>query len=133
MGKRLFVGNLAFDTQDADLRELFSRAGAVVSASIVIDRATARSRGFGFVEMGSEEEARRAVSELSGAQLQGRAINVSEARERGEAPPPRPAGSPRPGGPPVRNFGPDLPPMDRGFRKNGKSRRGVRGRKRSIY
>ena len=128
MGKKLFVGNLSFETRDADLKELFAKAGTCVSAAIVMDRATARSRGFGFVEMGSDEEARRAVAELNGSQIHGRAINVSEARERSEGPrPPRPSSGPSGG------FGPDRPPAGKGFRKDGKSRRGLRGRKRSIF
>lgn len=126
MGKKLFVGNLSFDTRDAELKELFSRAGTCLSAVIVMDRATSRPRGFGFVEMGSDEEARRAVAELNGADLQGRAINVSEARERT-------AGAPVSMPPRSQSFGPDRPPAGKGFRKDGKSRRGLRGRKRSIF
>jgi RNA recognition motif-containing protein len=131
VAKKLFVGNLSFDTHDAELKELFTRAGSCVSAVIVMDRATGRSRGFGFVEMASDEEALRAVSELNGADLQGRAISVNEARERSERSE-RPEG--RPPSFPARSqsFGPDRPPAGRGFRKDGKSRRGVRGRKRSI-
>src|SRR5206468_12453770 len=82
MGKKLFVGNLSFDTTSADLEALFSQAGTCESAAVITDRATGRSRGFGFVEMSSASEAERAVAELNGHELQGRKLNVSEARER---------------------------------------------------
>lgn len=135
VAKKLFVGNLAFETKDADLRTFFTKVGTCVSAVVVMDRETSRSRGFGFVEMSSDTEALRAVSELNGAELQGRAINVNEARERSADRPgpsssmPSPSFAPRR---PQRSFGPDRPPADKGFRKEGKSRRGVRGKKRSI-
>src|SRR5262249_4004999 len=82
MGKKLFVGNLSFDTTSADLEALFAEAGTCQWAAVIPDRGTGRSRGFGFVEMGSEEEAERAIAELNGRELQGRKLNVSEARER---------------------------------------------------
>src|SRR3989442_417327 len=82
MGKKLFVGNLSFDTTSADLEALFSQAGTCESAAVITDRATGRSRGFGFVEMSSASEAERAIAELNGHELQGRKLNVSEARER---------------------------------------------------
>ncbi|HYY05541.1 MAG TPA: RNA-binding protein [Candidatus Limnocylindria bacterium] len=82
MGKKLFVGNLSFDTTSADLEALFSQAGTCESAAVITDRATGRSRGFGFVEMSSTSEAERAIAELNGHELQGRKLNVSEARER---------------------------------------------------
>jgi len=91
MGKKLFVGNLNFKTTDDDLRTLFAQAGTIESATVMMDRATGRSRGFGFVEMSSDEEAEKAVKELNGHELQGRALNVNEARERTP-------GGPRPGG-----------------------------------
>jgi RNA recognition motif-containing protein len=125
MGKKLFVGNLSFDASDADLRQLFSTVGTCVSATILTDRMTGRSRGFGFVEMGSDDEARRAIAQLNGSELQGRKIGVSEARERGEQGPPRSFSAPR-------SFGPDLPPSRPRFRREGGSRRGLRGRKRSL-
>jgi len=131
MGKKLFVGNLSFDTTDADLRELFSAAGTCVNATVLMDRATGKSRGFGFVEMSSEEEAQRTISLLNDRELQGRRISVSEARERGAAPLARSAG-PWKGSAPTRSFGPDLPPSRPRFRKEGGSRRGLRGRKRSL-
>src|SRR2546429_314715 len=82
MGKKLFVGNLSFDTTSADLEALFSQAGTCESAAVITDRATGRSRGFGFVEMSSASEAERAIAELNAHELQGRKLNVSEARER---------------------------------------------------
>jgi cold-inducible RNA-binding protein len=82
MGRKIFVGNLAFDTTNQDLEALFATIGTCESASVVTDRATGRSRGFGFVEMSSQDEARRAIAELNGREVQGRAINVSEAKER---------------------------------------------------
>lgn len=128
MGTRLFVGNLSFDVSDDDLRQAFSEAGSCSSASIVRDRMTGKSRGFGFVEMTTEEEAKRAVSTLNGRDLQGRAMNVSEARERGAADrgAPRMPGSFRSFGPPMGS--PEPPP----FRKEGGSRRGLRAKKRSL-
>lgn len=126
MGTRLFVGSLAYETTDDDLRAAFSNAGTCQSASVVRDRMTGRSRGFGFVEMASEDEARRAIETLNGTELGGRTISVSEARERSEG-----RGAPRTG--PPRNFGP--PAGGSGeprFRKDGGSRRGLRARKRSL-
>jgi len=125
MGKRLFVGNLSFDTSDADLRGLFSTVGTCVSVSIMMDRMTGRSRGFGFVEMSAPDEAQRAITQLNGRELQDRAISVSEARERFEQNRDRAAGS-------SRSFGPDLPPSRPPFRKQRGSRRGLRGQKRSL-
>jgi RNA recognition motif-containing protein len=125
MGTRLFVGNLSFDVSDDDLRQAFSEAGSCSSASIVRDRMTGKSRGFGFVEMSTEEEAQRAVSTLNGRDLQGRAMNVSEARERGAAERSAPRMSS------FRSFGPSAPEPPP-FRKEGGSRRGLRGKKRSL-
>ena len=82
MGKKIFVGNLSFDTTSADLESLFSQVGTCESASVITDRATGRSRGFGFVEMSSDSEAEKAIADLNGRELQGRKLNVSEARER---------------------------------------------------
>jgi cold-inducible RNA-binding protein len=128
MGEKLFVGNLSFDTTDADLREFFSTAGTCQSATVLMDRATGKSRGFGFVEMSTAEEAQRAIGLLNDRELHGRRINVSQARERGA---PRSAESWK-GSTPARSFGPDLPPSRPRFRKEGGSRRGLRGRKRSL-
>jgi RNA recognition motif-containing protein len=93
MGKKLFVGNLNFKTNDDDLRTLFSQAGTCDSATVMMDRATGRSRGFGFVEMSTDEEAEKAVQQFNGYDFQGRALNVNEARERVPG-----GGGPRPGG-----------------------------------
>jgi cold-inducible RNA-binding protein len=82
MGKKIFVGNLPFATTDEDLERLFSQYGSCESARVITDRDSGRSRGFGFVEMSSNEEADRAIEELDGHELSGRSINVSEARER---------------------------------------------------
>ena len=82
MGKKLFVGNLSFETTSADLEALFAEVGSCESASVITDRDTGRSRGFGFVEMGSNDEAQKAIATLNGRDVQGRQLNVSEARER---------------------------------------------------
>lgn len=82
MGKKLFVGNLAFSTTGSDLEALFVSAGTVESATVVSDRETGRSRGFGFVEMSTSIEASKAIQELNGKDVGGRQINVSEAKER---------------------------------------------------
>ena len=80
---RLFVGNLAYSTTEDRLRQEFERFGNVTSVAVVIDRMSGRSRGFGFVEFATSEEGQAAMSELNGAQLDGREIVVNEARERG--------------------------------------------------
>ena len=82
MGKKLFVGNLSFDTTSADLEALFGEAGTCESAAVITDRATGRSRGFGFVELSTSAEAQKAIADLNGRELQGRTLNVSEAHER---------------------------------------------------
>jgi RNA recognition motif-containing protein len=82
MGRKIFVGNLSFDTTSKDLEGLFASAGTCESASVITDRDTGRSRGFGFVEMSSASEAQKAIQELNGKELQGRALKVSEANER---------------------------------------------------
>jgi len=93
MGKKLFVGNLTFSVTGADLEALFASAGTVESATVVSDRDSGRSRGFGFVEMSSSAEASKAIAELNGRDVGGRQINVSEAKARE----PRSGGG-RPGG-----------------------------------
>ena len=80
MNKKLFVGSLSWGTTDEALKDLFSAAGTVVSASVIIDRQTNRSKGFGFVEMSTEEEAQAAIDTLNGKECDGRQIAVSEAR-----------------------------------------------------
>ena len=82
MGKKLFVGNIAFSATGSDLESLFASAGTVESATVVSDRETGRSRGFGFVEMSTSTEAMKAIQELNGRDVGGRQINVSEAKER---------------------------------------------------
>lgn len=82
MATRLFVGSLAWATNDDSLKDFFSGAGNVVSANVIVDRDTNRSKGFGFVEMSSDEEAKKAIDELNGKELDGRSIVVSEARPR---------------------------------------------------
>ena len=86
MGNKLFVGSLPFETTDAELSEVFSKAGTVESANVITDRNTGRSRGFGFVEMSNDEEAKKAIEELNGSDLKGRNIVVSEAKPREERP-----------------------------------------------
>lgn len=82
MSTKLYVGNLSFDTSSQDLETMFAEAGTVQSASIVEDRDTGRSRGFGFVEMSSKEEAQTAISTFDGKDLDGRNIKVNEAKPR---------------------------------------------------
>ncbi len=82
MGKKVFVGNLSFNTTSADLESLFSEIGTCDSATVVTDRETGRSRGFGFVEMTSASDADKAISTLNGREIDGRQINVSEAKAR---------------------------------------------------
>ncbi len=83
MGKRLYVGNLSYSVTEADLREAFGADGQeVVEVRIATDRDTGRPRGFAFVEMGTDEEAETVMRNLNGRDLQGRALNISEARER---------------------------------------------------
>jgi len=79
---KLYVGNLAFATSSQDLQELFAQAGTVESASVVEDRETGRSRGFGFVEMSSKEEGAAAIAQFNGKEVNGRALNVNEAKPR---------------------------------------------------
>ena len=82
MGRRLYVGNLSYDTNELELREVFGKFGTVADAKVVMDRETGRPRGFAFVEMSSDQEAQTAISELNGRELGGRALNVNEAQER---------------------------------------------------
>jgi len=82
MATKLYVGNLAFQTTSEELQELFAQAGTVQSASVVEDRDTGRSRGFGFVEMSSNEEAAAAIDQFNGKEVNGRALKVNEAKPR---------------------------------------------------
>jgi RNA recognition motif-containing protein len=95
MSKKLYVGNLAFQTTSQDLQELFAQAGTVESASIIEDRDTGRSKGFAFVEMSTEEEAAAAIDQFNGKELAGRMLKVNEARPKES----------RPGGGGGRGFG----------------------------
>ncbi len=88
MGKKLYVGNLAYSVRDNDLEQAFGEFGAVASAKVMMERETGRSKGFGFVEMGSDAEALAAIEGLNGQSLAGRALTVNEARPME----PRPAG-----------------------------------------
>jgi RNA recognition motif-containing protein len=79
---KLYVGNLSFQTNSQELQQLFAQAGTVESASVVEDRDTGRSRGFGFVEMSSKEEGTAAIEQFNGKEMNGRALNVNEAKPR---------------------------------------------------
>ena len=82
MGRKLYVGNLPYSTNEDELRELFSRAGGVDTVSVIRDNATGRARGFAFVEMASDSDAQKAVTELNGTQLGGRTLAINEARPK---------------------------------------------------
>ena len=84
MGTKLYVGNLGYDVSDADLMQLFGEHGTVGSATVIMDKATGRSKGFGFVEMSTDEEAQAAISALNGRDHSGRALTVNEAKPRTE-------------------------------------------------
>ncbi|MCC7009864.1 MAG: RNA-binding protein [Acidobacteria bacterium] len=95
MNRRLYVGNLSFSTQEQTLEQTFAAYGPVESVRLVRDKATGQSRGFGFVEMGSDEGARAAIEQLNESQLEGRRLTVNEARPqepRGDRPFARPGG-----------------------------------------
>jgi len=82
MGKKIYVGNLSYDTNEAGLNDLFQQHGKVVSAKVITDRDSGRSKGFGFVEMGTEDEARAAIAALNGATLDGRQLKVNESIDK---------------------------------------------------
>lgn len=84
MAKKLYVGNLSYDTTEAKIRELFAQAGEVESVALITDRETGRMKGFGFVEMGSEEGCREAIKRFNGYSLDNRELTVNEARPREE-------------------------------------------------
>lgn len=86
MGQKLYVGNLSYETTDSDLSDLFSAHGTVQSAQVIKDRDTGRSKGFGFVEMGTSEQAQAAIAAVNGQQVDGRSLTVNEARPREERP-----------------------------------------------
>jgi len=91
MAKKIYVGNLSFQTTDADLNDMFSEVGQVESVQIITDRDTGRSKGFGFVEMSDDEAAAKAIERFNGKEVNGRALTVNEAR-------PKESGSRGPGG-----------------------------------
>ena len=82
MGKKLYVGNLAYSVTDGDLEQMFQAHGNVQSAQVIMDRDTGRSKGFGFVEMGSDQEAQAAIAAMNGKEVEGRALTVNEARPK---------------------------------------------------
>ena len=84
MGKKLYVGNLTYGVTDSSLQQLFAVHGTVQSAQVIMDRDTGRSKGFGFVEMASDQEAQAAIATLNGKDVEGRALNVNEARPKTE-------------------------------------------------
>ena len=86
MATKLFVGNLSFNTSEGDLLELFKQAGTVTSCELIMDKFTNKSRGFAFVQMGTQEEATKAIADLNGKDLDGRALTVNEAKPREERP-----------------------------------------------
>ncbi len=88
MAKKLYVGNLSYNTHEEDLREAFSKFGEVVSATLIVDQTNGRSKGFGFVEMASDEDAEKAISTMNGTSFMDRTVTVNEARpklERGRS------------------------------------------------
>ncbi len=82
MGKKLYVGNLPYSVSDSDLQRMFEPHGSVVSAQVIMDRDTGRSKGFGFVEMGTDAEAQTAIQAMHGMELEGRPLTVNEARPK---------------------------------------------------
>ena len=86
MAKKLYVGNLSYGMTDASLRELFAQSGTVESATIITDRMSGRSKGFGFVEMSSDKEAQATIDTFNGKEIDGRKLTVNEARPREERP-----------------------------------------------
>lgn len=105
MAKKLFVGGLSFDTTEETLKETFSKAGTVESASIITDKFSGRSKGFGFVEMSTDEEAKKAIEMFNGKEIDGRAVTVNEARPM------------------------ESRPREGGFRRGGDRRGGYGGRR----
>ena len=84
MGRKLYVGNLAYGVTDSDLEQMFAAHGSVQSAQVIMDRDTGRSKGFGFVEMGSDAEAQTAIAAMNGVEKDGRTLTVNEARPKTE-------------------------------------------------
>ena len=86
MGKKLYVGNLGYNVTDADLSQMFAEHGTIESAVVIMDKMSGRSKGFGFVEMSSDQEAQAAIAALNGKEYDGRALTVNEAKPREERP-----------------------------------------------
>ena len=86
MATKLFVGNLSFNTSEGDILDLFKQAGSVTSCELIMDKFTNKSRGFAFVQMGTQEEATKAIADLNGKELDGRALTVNEAKPREDRP-----------------------------------------------
>ena len=84
MAKKLYVGNLPYGVTDGDLEQMFAAHGTVQSAQVIMDRDTGRSKGFGFIEMGSDSEAQAAITAMNGKEIDGRALTVNEARPKPE-------------------------------------------------
>jgi RNA recognition motif-containing protein len=82
MGRKLYIGNLGYSVTNSDLEKMFEPHGAVQSAQVILDRETGRSKGFGFVEMGSDQEAQAAIAAVNGEEVDGRSLTVNEARPR---------------------------------------------------
>ena len=82
MGRKIYVGNLSYGISDSDLQQMFEAHGSVQSAQVIMDRETGRSKGFGFVEMGSDQEAQAAIAALNGKEMDGRTLTVNEARPK---------------------------------------------------
>jgi len=82
MGRKLYVGNLTYDVTDSGLEQMFAAHGTVQSAQVIMDRDTGRSKGFGFVEMGSDQEAQAAIAAMNGKEVDGRALTVNEAKPK---------------------------------------------------
>jgi RNA recognition motif-containing protein len=93
MGTKLYVGNLSPNTTEAQIQDLFKASGNVVSCTLIMDKVTSKSKGFAFVEMGSEAEAAKAMADCNGKEVDGRALKVNEAKPRVERPPGSSAGS----------------------------------------
>lgn len=92
MATKLYIGGLSYNTTEDALKDAFANAGSVTSASIIMDKMTGRSRGFGFIEMSTEEEAKNAIDMWNGKELDGRTLTVNEARPLGDRPARRPGG-----------------------------------------
>jgi RNA recognition motif-containing protein len=127
MSTKLFVGGLAWETTDEGLKGLFAQVGTVVSATVIMDKFSGRSKGFGFVEMSSEAEATEAVAKLNGVELDGRKIIVNEARPKVEGDRPRGGGYSGGGGGGQRDFRSNDRRGGGGYNRGGGDRRGGGG------